>query len=116
MLNRHAQQPVAPPESKMPRSTPIAIGNGFGRDKMRSPMESDDDTTFAMGDMPRSWDDIEGARSILNLNSPNGFHPGSGALPSAFMLPIAAASAPERTAVHLGVFARQAVLGSAERG
>lgn len=41
-----------------------------------SPMESDDDTfTMETFGMSRSWDDIEGARSILNLNSPSAFHP-----------------------------------------
>eukprot|EP00665_Eupelagonemidae_sp_cell47_P008807 gene8807-4859_t len=60
-------------------------------------MESDEDNG-AFGPISRSWDDIEGARSILNLNSPNGFHPSAaappgGAMPSAsFLLP--AASAP----------------------
>uniref|UniRef100_A0A7S0JEJ4 BZIP domain-containing protein n=1 Tax=Calcidiscus leptoporus TaxID=127549 RepID=A0A7S0JEJ4_9EUKA len=71
-------------------STPIAINGGGSR---HSPMESDEDT-FAMS---RSWDDNEAARSILNLNSPNGFHPGGGAaIPGSFALPVAsvAASAP----------------------
>lgn len=96
VLHKYSQPPVAEPELKPPRSHPISI-NGNGRESSRSPMESDEDT-FQMGDnMSRSWDDIEGARSILNLNSPNGFHPGVGALPSSFMLPVAASSAPERS-------------------
>ena len=73
-------------------SAPIAISSG-GRAHWRgsamaaSPMESDDD----LGAFPlsRSWDDIEGARSILNLNSPNGFHPIAGAPPVSFSLPTA---------------------------
>ena len=53
-----------------------------------SPMESDEDAAFPMS---RSWDDCEVARSILNLNSPNGFHPlpsnGGMPPPAAFSLP-----------------------------
>lgn len=58
-------------------SAPIAIG-GAGASwrggASASPMESDegDGGSFPMS---RSWDDCEVARSILNLNSPNGFHP-----------------------------------------
>jgi len=63
-------------------------------------MESDDDTTFQLS---RSWDDTEAARSILNLNSPNGFHPLNGTSlmggslmgggPADFALPSAATKA-----------------------
>jgi len=69
------------PSSSAQGSVPIAISGAGGerrqgpRDSGVSPMESDDDTTFPIS---RSWDDIEGARSILNLNSPNGFHPMAG--------------------------------------
>ena len=62
-------------------SAPIAIGGagahwrgGAGMSSV-SPMESDEDTAFPLS---RSWDDCEVARSILNLNSPNGFHPVAG--------------------------------------
>lgn len=55
-----------------------------------SPMESDEDTAFPLS---RSWDDCEVARSILNLNSPNGFHPVAGnngmPPPTSFSLPSA---------------------------
>jgi hypothetical protein len=51
-------------------------------------MESEEDS--GMFPLSRSWDDIEGARSILNLNSPNGFHPIAGAPPPiSFSLPTA---------------------------
>lgn len=140
VLERYSQPRVVEPELSLPRSIPISINamTANGRDDAQSPMESDEDT-FQMGEMSRSWDDIEGARrcaphderavrlargrredpptvsdslprppptparSILNLNSPNGFHPGAGALPSSFMLPIAAASAPERM-LHFSSF------------
>ena len=47
----------------------------------------------------RSWDDIDLARSILNLNSPNGFHPmtgmgGGGPQPPCFALGPASSSLP----------------------
>jgi len=78
-------------------SAPIAIGGSSsthwrsGAASSVSPMESDEDS----GALPlsRSWDDCEVARSILNLNSPNGFHPlangSSNGLPppAAFSLP-----------------------------
>jgi len=91
VLSRFGQPPPSAPDIKLPRSNPVPIGSG---DHARE--GSDEDSTFVMGDMPRSWDDIEGARSILNLNSPNGFHPRHRGLNSSFMLPSAAASAPER--------------------
>lgn len=83
-----------PPASRSGASAPIAIGGGAaahwrgGAHVAASPMESDEDTgAFPLS---RSWDDIEGARSILNLNSPNGFHPISGAPPPmSFSLPTA---------------------------
>ena len=62
-------------------------------------MESDEET-FSMS---RSWDDIEGARSILNLNSPNGFHPlslASSAPPTSFVLPVAARAPPPPSAAE----------------
>ena len=76
-------------------SAPIAIGgrNAHWRGgHSTSPMESDDGDGGAFP-LSRSWDDIEGAKSILNLNSPNGFHPLAGPLggqmppPAAFSLP-----------------------------
>ena len=72
-------------------SAPIAI-NGNGKSPRSAPMEDEDEGQFTMS---RSWDDIEGARSILNLNSPNGFHPAvnAGPAPSSFLLPAAAAAA-----------------------
>jgi len=63
-LQRYSQPPPAAPEPKLSRSHPISIsGMGMGRDTARSPMESEDgEDTFQMGEMSRSWDDIEGAR------------------------------------------------------
>jgi hypothetical protein len=92
--------PVAPlPPAPERASAPIAIGSNTthwrgGGATAASPMESDDDSGFPVS---RSWDDIDLARSILNLNSPNGFHPMTGmangapplpsfSLPSASML------------------------------
>jgi len=71
-----------PPPRSSASSAPISIDglgcSSYGSGHWRggngtSPMESDEDSAF--GPISRSWDDIEGARSILNLNSPNGFHP-----------------------------------------
>jgi len=95
--------PVLPPQPLVQSgSTPIAIG-GTSRDQT-SPMESDEDT-FAMS---RSWDDIEGARSILNLHTPNGFHPlGANTdciIPTSFSLPTAASSAPSHFPMHFTSF------------
>ena len=80
-------------------SAPIAIGGGAthwrggGAGHSVSPMESDEDAAFPLS---RSWDDCEVARSILNLNSPNGFHPlaGNGAMPppTSFSLPSSSAA------------------------
>ncbi|KAL1507056.1 hypothetical protein AB1Y20_007918 [Prymnesium parvum] len=70
--------PLASPPPASSGSSSIAIPGNRGQRRTNdvvSPMESDDDTTFPIS---RSWDDIEGARSILNLNSPNGFHPMTG--------------------------------------
>ena len=71
-------------------SAPIAIGgggdaggpsthwrSGANGHHSTSPMESDEGDAAAFP-MSRSWDDCEVARSILNLNSPNGFHPLAG--------------------------------------
>jgi len=91
----------APSASASPRvgsSAAIAIPGGSSKSRGNStvsPMESDDDTTFPIS---RSWDDTEAARSILNLNSPNGFHPatGMGSLlgGGSFALPSAASAKP----------------------
>lgn len=102
-LRKYALPDSPPPLPQAPRhplgvsSTPIAIRGMHGQ--VTSPMESDDDTfTMDAYNMSRSWDDIEGARSILNLNSPSAFHPvpehaaHTGAV-SSFSLPSAAASA-----------------------
>lgn len=63
VLQKYSQPRAVDPEIKLPRSNPISIHamKGNGRDNAQSPMESDEDT-FQMGEMPRSWDDIEGAR------------------------------------------------------
>jgi hypothetical protein len=71
-------------------SAPIAIGGAAAWGRLAhqavSPMESDEDAM--QFPMSRSWDDCEVARSILNLNSPNGFHPiaGGAVPPAAFSL------------------------------
>lgn len=84
-------------------SAPIAIGGGAGASThwrsgaaqhSISPMESEEGDAGAFPPMSRSWDDCEVARSILNLNSPNGFHPLQGppnGLPDAFSLSSGAA-------------------------
>ena len=84
--------------SRTTGSAPIAIGGGAthwrGGGNGASPMESDEDATFPMS---RSWDDCEVARSILNLNSPNGFHPvamGANGMPPVTNLLSAAAAMP----------------------
>jgi len=79
VLARHENGTAAPPPSAPP-TAPIAIGAGAGGSSRSrgaassfSPMESDtDETIFPLS---RSWNDCEVARSILYLNSPNGFHP-----------------------------------------
>uniref|UniRef100_A0A7S0LAI9 Uncharacterized protein n=1 Tax=Coccolithus braarudii TaxID=221442 RepID=A0A7S0LAI9_9EUKA len=89
---------------RISQSTPIAIGGAH----RHSPTDSDEDT-FTMS---RSWDDNEAARSILNLNSPNGFHPISGSsLPGNFVLPAAsaAASAPSAFTTHFTSFTPRGV-------
>ena len=77
-------------------SQPIAIGNG---ERSASPMESDDDT-FGMS---RSWDDIEGARSILYLNSPQNSwnHPPNAIPPWNFRLSSSAASSSAPSTFHI---------------
>jgi len=78
--------------SRSAESAPIAIG-GAGHAHWRggmqgtSPMESEEDASVFQ--LSRSWDDIEGARSILNLDSPNGFHPMVGPPTMSFSLPTA---------------------------
>lgn len=106
VLKRY-QQPIVPApaleEQMMRNSTPMAI-NGSCK---TSPMDSDEDT-FTMS---RSWDDIEGARSLANLlTSPNGFHPAASvAAPSSFILPSAASSAPTTFSSHFTSFTPGAV-------
>ena len=85
---------AALPQPTSAASAPISIGGsaahwrGGGAHVGASPMESEEDS--GMFPLSRSWDDIEGARSILNLNSPNGFHPIAGAPPPiSFSLPTA---------------------------
>lgn len=101
VLVRYENGSAVPPPAAVARprglapggSAPIAIAGANGSRSWRaghstSPMESDDDSPFAVS---RSWDDIEGARSILNLTSPNGFHPAPGGLlPTSFSLPSSA--------------------------
>ena len=86
-------------------SAPVAIGGGSsahwrGRN---GAMESDDDTSLPLS---RSWDDCEVARSILNLNSPNGFHPlaGNGTMPppAAFELGGGTGGAPQSVSGFAG--------------
>ena len=82
VLPRHENGTAPPPlPPSAPPTAPITIGGGgtAGSSRARgpavsfSPMESDtDESIFPLS---RSWDDCEVARSILNLNSPNGFHP-----------------------------------------
>mmetsp|Transcript_10626 Transcript_10626/g.22582 ORF Transcript_10626/g.22582 Transcript_10626/m.22582 type:complete len:267 (-) Transcript_10626:834-1634(-) len=118
-----APQPIRQPQAQL--SSPITI-NGFSNHRAsshstpvgtngsapnrHSPMESDEDT-FTMS---HSWDDNEAARSILNLNSPNGIHPNcssSVAIPSHFALPSAhvASSAPTSFSTHFTSFAPRGV-------
>ena len=108
VLKRYENGAALPPPPSAPLalamnssggSAPIAIGGaathwrGGGAGHSVSPMESDEDAAFPLS---RSWDDCEVARSILNLNSPNGFHPlaGNGAMPppTSFSLPSASAA------------------------
>jgi len=58
-------------------SAPIAIGTGAShwRDRLPASPMVDSDDGDAVFPLSRSWDDCEVARSILYLNSPNGFHP-----------------------------------------
>lgn len=69
VLQRYSQPRVVEPELSLPRSIPISINamTANGRDDAQSPMESDEDT-FQMGEMSRSWDDIEGARRCAPLH------------------------------------------------
>jgi len=115
VLKRYESGTALPPPARAPampsQSAPIAIagaragGDTGGRSGV-SPMESDDESTFPIS---RSWDDIEGARSILNLNSPHGFPPMTGtsllssSLPTSFSLPTAAAFGDGRRQ-HRGLF------------
>lgn len=95
-----AQLAPSPVQEKqlLSHSTPVAIPGG----NETSPMDSDEDTPFTMS---RSWDDIEGARSLANLISPNGFHPtASASMPSSFILPAAASSAPHSFSHHFTSF------------
>lgn len=97
VLARYERGAVQPPPglAASAASEPIAISGSTahwrgGAAHSRSPMESDEDS--AAFPLSRSWDDIEGARSILNLNSPNGFHPLAGnpnsmPPPASFSLP-----------------------------
>ena len=89
VLQRYAAPPPLPPTPVGPcpwtpemstsggggGSVPIAVGRG-------SAFGGEASTTFDADDghlgVSRSWGDIEGARSILNLNTPDGFRPMSG--------------------------------------
>ena len=118
VLQRYAAPPPLPPtpvgpcpwtpETSASGSKPIAVGRGaiFG---------GETSSTFEVDDGPsgisRSWGDIEGARSILNLNTPEGFHPMSlpmhplgprdGPMPD-FSLGLAAASSGARPGLSNG--------------
>lgn len=91
LLHRAPADPHRAPLPQSCASAPITIGGSMTHWRgghSTSPMESDEDASAFP--ISRSWDDIEGARSILNLNSPNGFHPlcgGSMPPPAAFSLP-----------------------------
>jgi hypothetical protein len=119
MLQRYAAPPSLPPTPVGPcpwtpeisASKPIAVGRGEGRGSTFGGESST--TTFEADDghlgVSRSWGDIEGARSILNLNTPEGFHPMSlpthpqprdGPMPD-FSLGLAAASS--SSAARLGL-------------
>ena len=116
VLQRYAAPPPLPPtpvgpcpwtpEISASGSKPIAVGRG-------STFGGETSTTFDADDghlgVSRSWGDIEGARSILNLNTPEGFHPMSlpthpqprdGPMPD-FSLGLAAASS--SSAARLGL-------------
>jgi len=99
-------------------SAPITIGGGTmhwrgGANISASPMESDEDSSSYP--CSRSHDDIEGARSILNLNSPNGFHPMVGAPPPiSFSLPTASSMLP--FPAHHGTSMLSSSVGGARHG
>lgn len=93
-------------------SAPIAIGSSTASWRSGgsiSPMEADADQHSSSVPLSRSWDDCEVARSILNLNSPNGFHPlaGNAGLPPPpdFSLGGGMPSAPAAGASMLGAAA-----------
>ena len=102
MLHKYAHPPSPPlaytSHPTDATSTPIAINRMSAQGMITSsPMEEEDTFTMDTVTMSRSWDDIEGARSILNLNSPASFHPTAerNVQPvSSFSLTSAASSAP----------------------
>lgn len=91
VLQRYSMPPTLPPTPNFapsslpptPGSGPINGGGASGSKPIAiiraaslgeysvSPASDMEDETLGLS---RSWEDIEGARSILNLNSPHGFH------------------------------------------